>query len=143
MAPRTRPLADRLWEKVDKTGECWLWTARTDRYGYGKMRVGSRTDGSRRTVSASVVSYELENGPVPKGLWVLHHCDQPACVRPSHLYAGTPKRNSRDSVVRGRHPKKNLTHCKRNHPLSGANLRIRSNGTRKCIACHNLRRRTT
>ena len=94
--PRTytsRPIEERFWEKVDTSGECWVWTANRDKDGYG--RIGR--------IRAHRFSYELHNGSIPSGAWVLHHCDNPPCVNPVHLYAGTVTDNNRDTVRRGHH----------------------------------------
>lgn len=45
----------------------------------------------------------MANGPIPNGLWVLHKCDNPACVRVDHLFLGTPTDNVRDCVAKQRH----------------------------------------
>lgn len=90
--------AERFWAKVDKTGEngCWLWTGATTTKGYGHMRWGGKT------VTASRVSWELAHGPITDGLHVLHHCDNPPCVNPAHLFLGTIKDNSQDMTRKGR-----------------------------------------
>lgn len=105
--PSVRPIEDRFWEKVDKDGPvirpelgpCWLWIGARDRHGYGSIGEGAP---SRRTVRVYRLSYTWAHGPVPFGLKVLHHCDNPPCVRPAHLYAGTAQQNSDDMIVRGR-----------------------------------------
>lgn len=88
----------RFWAKVDKSGECWLWTARTDKNGYGKMRPNAHSS----DVGAHRISFVLAGGVLAPGQLVLHHCDNPPCVRPEHLYAGTPKQNIDDMDRRGR-----------------------------------------
>lgn len=96
----TRPLAERFWEKVDKSGDCWLWTGRPDgRMGYGRIREG--VAGSA-TLLAHRVAWELAFGPVPAGLDVCHTCDIPLCVRPDHLFLGTTLDNMADAKAKGR-----------------------------------------
>lgn len=92
-------LVERFWEKVDVRGpdECWPWTAGCSS-GYGRIGCGTR----RRSRYAHVVSYEIHKGPVPKGLYVLHSCDNPPCCNPKHLNAGTPQQNMLDKIERGR-----------------------------------------
>ena len=91
----------RFWSKVDRTSECWVWTgSRT--CGYGHIRVGSRSDGTRTLLRATHVAWELTNGAIPEGLWLLHRCDNPPCVRPTHLFLGTPKDNTDDMAAKGR-----------------------------------------
>lgn len=91
-----------FWSWVDRTGECWLWTGAVDRKGYGKYWVV--VDGNRRCVQAHRIAYELEVGPIPAGLWALHRCDTPPCVRPTHVFLGTAQDNSNDMVAKGRGP---------------------------------------
>jgi hypothetical protein len=93
------PLYLRFWKHVDKSGECWLWTATRSSDGYGRVRVQrpKRTD-----LNAHRVSWELAYGPIPSGQHVLHHCDNPPCVRPDHLFLGTNADNVADKVAKGR-----------------------------------------
>lgn len=95
---------DRFWSKVDKRsdGECWPWLGGTSRKGYGRFRVGSRTDGSTRKVQAHRMAFELSGGVVPPGLFVLHRCDNPCCCNPGHLRVGTHLENMAEMRARGR-----------------------------------------
>lgn len=86
---------NRFWEKVDTTGECWLWTSQT-RSGYGLFRLNGKI------VSAHRLSYLIHNGHLPN-IHVCHSCDTPACVKPEHLFLGTAKINSDDKMVKDRH----------------------------------------
>jgi hypothetical protein len=90
------PLEERFWTKVDKTGECWLWTAALHDDGYGMFGISGRSRYAHR------LSFEFTHGAIPDGMQVLHHCDNPPCVNPAHLYLGTRADNMHDMVVRGR-----------------------------------------
>lgn len=94
------PLEVRFWKHVEKTESCWLWTGATDGRGYGKIGSGSH---QASPLTASRASYALAYGPIPDGLWVLHRCDTPACVRPDHLFLGNNDDNVRDKMAKGRH----------------------------------------
>lgn len=95
------PLRTRFWNKVKKTDGCWLWLAARSANGYGCI---TETIGGKRVVYvASRVAYELTNGPIGKGLLVLHKCDTPLCVKPDHLFLGTQLENVKDSMSKGRH----------------------------------------
>lgn len=98
MSYKARPVEDRFWEKVDKSGKCWVWTACKQAFGYGKFVIKKGDS----PVAAHRLSYELEVGQIPKGLFVLHRCDNPACVRPAHLFIGTQRDNMQDMRSKGR-----------------------------------------
>lgn len=87
---------ERFWNKVDKSGDCWKWTAGLFSNGYGAFKL----DGKLR--KAHRVSYEMHHGPIPEGLLVLHKCDNPKCVNPDHLFLGTHKTNAEDRQNKGR-----------------------------------------
>lgn len=96
---------DRFLAKVNRItgpvykdlGRCWTWTGKVDKGGYG--RIISKTKG---TTKAHRLSWMLFNGSVPDGLCVLHRCDNPRCVNPSHLFLGTNLDNIEDRNNKGR-----------------------------------------
>ena len=98
---------ERFEAKVDRLpgygphGQCHLWKAHRNRDGYGRVRVGGKV------LYAHRAAWELENGPVPEGLCVLHRCDTPRCVNVEHLFLGTQADNIADMETKGRgsHPK--------------------------------------
>lgn len=105
-----KPIGDRFWDKVNKDGpvpqhvphlgKCWVWTGAKAHKGYGAISgEGFR---SKRDL-AHRVSWRLHHGDVPQGLWVLHKCDNPPCVRPDHLFLGTSQDNHADMMRKGRH----------------------------------------
>jgi hypothetical protein len=111
-AAQSQPLTERFWTHVDKTGVCWVWTAVCSKRGYGQIRVSKP---KRTHLLTHRVSYELHFGPIPDGLWVLHNCDNPSCVRPDHLFLGTAKDNTQDMLRKGRHQHGD-THYSRRQP---------------------------
>lgn len=98
-----RTLGERFWSKVKKTPGCWLWIgSKGGQGGYGTIRLGSVVDGTRRHVYSHRLSYEMHHGRIPKGMFVLHKCDTPSCVRPDHLFLGSHAENMEDMRNKGR-----------------------------------------
>lgn len=96
---RNRPLKspeERLWESVEKTDGCWIWHGYTSPAGYGQIGIGNKLEFTHR------LSWEIANGPIPDGMVICHHCDNPACVRPDHLFLGTLADNNHDMKLKGR-----------------------------------------
>lgn len=94
------PVYDRLWPKIDKRGpdECWPWLGYRDKNGYGRVfnRHGSKLP-TRLVVELVLCE------PLPEWLFVLHHCDNPPCCNPAHLFLGNDAANTADKMAKGRH----------------------------------------
>jgi hypothetical protein len=102
---------DRFWLKVNKNSgvfgidgtyptECWEWTASTDKNGYGQFKLYDEGNGKQKVVGAHKLAWKLINGYDIK--YSCHKCDNRKCVRPDHMYDGSPKTNMRDQVSRKR-----------------------------------------
>lgn len=95
-------IEDRFWAKVDRSGECWIWTGGRAGRGYGVLTIGFKTDGSRRMVYAHRLSWQFAHGVEAGEKHVCHTCDNPPCVRPDHLFLGTRSDNMIDARNKGR-----------------------------------------
>ena len=125
---------DRYWSHVDTSGDCWLWTGARSPLGYGRMKAEGRA------VQAHRFSWALLNG-YPQSGEIAHHCDNPPCVNPTHLFLATRTENERDKIAKGRHnPRgfRSITHCPQGHPYNAANTRV-SGGSRVCKPCQRNR----
>lgn len=77
--------------------DCWRWRGKGNQDGYGRLRI----DGGKK-IMAHRLSYILFNGKIPKGKLVLHKCDNPWCINPTHLFLGTDQDNQDDMINKGR-----------------------------------------
>lgn len=89
-----------FWDRVDRSGDCWLWTGSLNRYGYGQVHAVRY--GMGKCALAHRVSWALSRGANPGKECVLHRCDNPRCVRPDHLFLGTRADNTADMITKGR-----------------------------------------
>ena len=133
-----QPMDQRLIQKIDQRPDgCWNWTGSISDAGYGRIMVGSRTDGSRRLAYAHRVAFETFVGPIGDGLELDHLCRNRACVNPAHLDPVTPQTN----MLRSEAPcaaQAAQTRCKRGHAFDSANTYV-NRGKRYCRACHRER----
>jgi len=85
-----------FWTHVDFLGDCWMWTGSLNRAGYGRLTF------SGRSFTAHRCAYEFLLGAIPSGMFACHHCDEPPCVRPDHLFLGAAVDNTRDMIQKNR-----------------------------------------
>lgn len=93
----------RFWNHVDKTETCWLWNGKPNKDGYGRLQVSGYPREAHR------ISWEINVGPIPSGMYVCHQCDIKICVRPDHLYIGTGADNISDTFGGERNWRAKLT----------------------------------
>jgi hypothetical protein len=110
VSARLDEIEDRLLSRVvmvkgPLSTPCWEWTGGRSGLRYG----GIRFNGPK--VKTHRLAYELWVDEIPDGLYVLHHCDNPLCINPEHLYAGTQQKNMADMIARGRCPDRRGERC--------------------------------
>jgi len=87
---------ERFWKKFRCVGDCLEWTGYRNKVGYGHYRFNGEMKLIHRVV------WELNNGPISEGLFVLHHCDNPPCGEIDHLFLGTTQDNIKDCCDKNR-----------------------------------------
>lgn len=154
---RRVPMEKRFWAKVAKTDDCWEWTGAKKRDGYGKISL----PGVGKTMLAHRYSAMLHFGMFDTRLFLCHHCDNPGCVRPDHLFLGDAVSNMRDMVGKRRHGGFDTrpgqyeaalagyrtwqstrvlpTACRKGHEFTPENVLTAKDGIRRCRECNRLR----
>ena len=129
-----RPTAkQRIMARVNKVGDCWIWTGVTTTAPGARLSYPRFCIGKAKTVAAHRFSYELFVGPIPDGLTLDHLCRNTLCVNPSHLEPVT----NRENVLRGTGPSARnarKTVCGQGHPLTSDNVRMEGS-SRRCLTC--------
>lgn len=120
-----------FWTRVEKTGNCWIWTGRTLPTGYGRFWLTGREVYSHR------FAWEMAHGAIPVGMSVCHTCDNPSCVRSDHLFLGTQKDNMADAKAKGRIRNQNSDkeQCRYGHQFTAENTFVDKRGSRRCRTC--------
>jgi hypothetical protein len=123
-------LAERLERRlVRQPSGCLEWIGCRLPKGYGQIRVSGKTAMTHRQ------AWELAHGPIPDGLNVLHHCDNPPCCDVLHLFLGTQAENNADRALKGRSHGQDITHCPQDHAYDEINT-VTHGGKRSCRECH-------
>ncbi len=113
----------RFWRKVQKLATvtsphvetpCWIWNPNSIRKDYGVFYIREL----RIAILAHRYAYSARYGTIPDGMFICHRCDNPKCVNPEHLFAGTPQENNLDAYAKGRNPKKKSPSRHRAHKKS-------------------------
>lgn len=90
--------------KIDRSGDCWLWSAGQNNYGYGHFVIGSHKEGTEWQMGAHRLAWMLAHPALllTSEDCVCHHCDVRLCCKPGHLFRGTQADNIRDMMAKGR-----------------------------------------
>lgn len=130
---RAKTPVQRLAQYTNVGDGCWTWTGPHTPRGYGMVGSGNQKEYAHR------LSYQLFVGEIPEGFEVCHHCDDPSCVNPGHLFVGTRADNMQDAKRKGRVRNKcwrpGDTQCQRGHPWDERNTYVSPRGVRYCRKC--------
>lgn len=120
---------ERFWAKVNKAeaNQCWEWTGAKNSKGYGTLQVNTIKWLAHR------YSYTISKGEIPKGLLIMHSCDNRKCVNPEHLSAGTQVDNMLDCTSKGRHHEQRRTHCPQGHEYTPENTMLKNQNRAKSM----------
>lgn len=126
-----KTLEERFFAKVRKTDTCWEWIGAKSWTGYGHIRFNGVVRKSSRVI------WQLTYGDIPKGLCVLHSCDNPSCVNPAHLRLGTQKENVLEMHSKKRAWQNKVMFCSKGHPYDEKNTwKHNKFNERRCRKCH-------
>ncbi len=129
---RQRPFADRFWERVDKSGDCWNWLGSKTEKGYARVPIGLQPDGRHHLWYVHRVAYFLTYGPIPEET-LDHLCKNRSCVNPAHLESVTQAVNLQRRI-------KMIT-CRQGH--SDWRHFGKDGKRRYCIACTRIKKGVT
>lgn len=144
---KVRDPFERLCERVvvDLATGCWEWTGQKGPNGYGKIGVGQRSKGEKRTIYTHRLAFESVRGQIPEGMDLDHLCRNRGCCNPDHLEPVTRRENTRRGIGPALLGALNgsKTHCKHGHEFTPENTIIRRTGGRRCRTCERQRRSET
>ena len=106
---------DRFNSRVAKGNGCHLWLGSLDPCGYGTFSFNGKNTKAHR------FAWSVKNGEIPKGMMICHHCDNPSCVNPDHLFIGTQFDNMRDMHDKNRHTMRDKSWVEKRAAYDGAN----------------------
>jgi HNH endonuclease len=128
-------IRERLTPKLQADDECLVFMGARARKGYGHMTICGKNYRTHRL--AWIAAY----GPIPEGMCVLHHCDNPPCCNVDHLWLGTSADNNADMIAKDRQYQRPKTLCLHGHPFEGSNLYVDPKGRRSCRTCRRVKAR--